>query len=45
MLLVEMHEDWLTDEKAYLLFDDAPAEEPAAKVLSIAASQGGRRRL
>ena len=26
MLLVEIHEDWLTDDKAYLLFDDAPAE-------------------
>jgi hypothetical protein len=23
MLLVEKHEDWLTDEKAYLTFDDA----------------------
>ena len=27
MLLVEKHEDWLTDDKAYLTFDDAPAEE------------------
>jgi transposase-like protein len=39
MLLVEMHEDWLTDDKAYLLFDDAPAEESAAKVVSMAAGQ------
>jgi hypothetical protein len=39
MLLVEIHEDWLTDDKAYLLFDDAPAEESAAKIVSMAASQ------
>jgi putative transposase len=39
MLLVETHEDWLTDTKPYLTFDDTPAEEPAAKVVSIAASQ------
>jgi hypothetical protein len=39
MLLVEKNEDWLTDDKAYLTFDDAPAEESAAKVLSMAASQ------
>ena len=39
MLLVEIHEDWLTDDKAYLLFDDAPAEEPATKVVSMAAAQ------
>lgn len=40
MLLVETHEDWLTDDKAYLLFDDAPAEEsPAGKVVSMAAGQ------
>ncbi len=39
MLLVEIHEDWLTDDKAYLLFDDAPAEELAAKVVSMAAGQ------
>jgi putative transposase len=39
MLLVEIHEDWLTDDKAYLLFDDAPAEESAAKVVSMAAGQ------
>ncbi|HYJ46462.1 MAG TPA: IS256 family transposase [Pyrinomonadaceae bacterium] len=39
MLLIEMHEDWLTDDKAYLLFDDAPAEESAAKVVSMATAQ------
>jgi transposase-like protein len=39
MLLVEKHEDWLTDEKAYLTFDDAPAEESAAKIVSMAAGQ------
>lgn len=39
MLLVEMHEDWLTDDKAYLLFDDTPAEEASAKVVSMAAGQ------
>ena len=39
MLLVEKHEDWLTDEKAYLTFDDAPAEEAAAKVMTLAVSQ------
>ena len=39
MLLVEKNEDWLTDDKAYLTFDDAPAEESAAKVVSMAASQ------
>ncbi len=39
MLLVEKNEDWLTDDKAYLTFDDAPAEESATKVLSMAASQ------
>ena len=39
MLLVEMHEDWLTDDKAYLLFDDAPAEESAAKVVPMASGQ------
>jgi putative transposase len=39
MLLVEKNEDWLTDDKAYLIFDDTPAEESAAKVVSIAASQ------
>jgi putative transposase len=39
MLLVEKHEDWLTDDKAYLTFDDATAEEPATKVLAMAANQ------
>jgi putative transposase len=36
MLLVEKHEDWLTDEKAYLTFDAAPTEEAAAKVVPMA---------
>ena len=27
MLLVEKNDDWLTDDKAYLTFDDAPVEE------------------
>jgi transposase-like protein len=39
MLLVEKHEDWLTDEKAYLTFDDAHTEEAAAKVVSMAVGQ------
>lgn len=39
MLLVEKNDDWLTDDKAYLTFDDAPAEESAAKVVPMAASQ------
>lgn len=39
MLLVEKHEDWLTDEKAYLTFDDSPAEESAGKVLPMAVGQ------
>lgn len=39
MLLVETHEDWLTDDKAYLLFDDAPAEESPARVVTMAAGQ------
>jgi transposase-like protein len=39
MLLIETHEDWLTDDKAYLTFDDAPAEESAAKVVPMAAGQ------
>ncbi|HLI84688.1 MAG TPA: IS256 family transposase [Bryobacteraceae bacterium] len=37
MLLVEKHEDWLTDEKAYLTFDDAPAEETPGKIVTMAA--------
>jgi len=36
---VEKHEDWLTDDKAYLGFDDAPAEETIAKVVSMAVGQ------
>jgi putative transposase len=39
MLLVEKNDDWLTDDKAYLTFDDAPVEDSAAKVVSMAASQ------
>ena len=40
MLLVEKHEDWLTDDKAYLTFDDAAAlEEAASKVVTMAANQ------
>jgi putative transposase len=39
MLLVEKNDDWLTDDKAYLTFDDAPAEDSAAKVVSMVASQ------
>jgi transposase-like protein len=39
MLLVEKHEDWLTDDKAYLTFEDAPAEEAAGKVVSMAVGQ------
>lgn len=39
MLLLEKHEDWLTDDKAYLTFDDTPAEETSAKIVSLAVSQ------
>ena len=39
MLLVEIHEDWLTDDKAYLTFDEAPVEEPTAKLVTMAAAQ------
>jgi transposase-like protein len=39
MLLVEKNEDWLTDDKAYLTFDDAPTEESATRVVSMAAGQ------
>jgi putative transposase len=39
MLLVEKHEDWLTDDKAYLTFDDAPNEDAATKVVSMAVGQ------
>jgi transposase-like protein len=39
-MLVEIHEDWLTDDKAYLTFEEAPpTEEASAKVVSMAASQ------
>jgi transposase-like protein len=37
MLLVEQHEDWITDDKAYLSFDDG--EESSTKVLSMAVGQ------
>lgn len=37
MLLLEIHEDWLTDDKAYLAFDLAPEEEPmAGKIVAMA---------
>ena len=39
MLLVEMHEDWLTDGKACLTFDDAPAEDSSSRLVSMAAGQ------
>jgi putative transposase len=39
MLLVEKHEDWLTDDKAYLTFEDAISEESGAKVVSMAVGQ------
>jgi putative transposase len=39
MLLVEKHEDWLTDDKAYLTFDDTAAEDSAAKVVAMVANQ------
>lgn len=38
MLLLEQHEDWLTDDKAYLTFEEA-AEESPAKVVSMAVGQ------
>jgi len=37
MLLIEIHEDWLTDDKAYLTFDSAPNDE--GKVVAMAANQ------
>ena len=37
MLLVEKNDDWLTDDKAYLTFDDAPAEEN--KLVALAANK------
>lgn len=39
MLLLEKHEDWLTDDKAYLTFDNAVAEESPAKVVAMAVGQ------
>jgi transposase-like protein len=39
MLLVEKNDDWLTDDKAYLTFDDALVEESASKIVSMAAGQ------
>jgi transposase-like protein len=39
MLLVEKHEDWLTDEKAYLTFETAAAEDTGAKVVPMAVAQ------
>jgi len=40
MLLLEKHEDWLTDDKAYLTFDDSAGEEAATtKVVAMAAGQ------
>ena len=39
MLLVERHEDWLTDDKAYLTLEAAATEDTAAKVVSMAAGQ------
>jgi putative transposase len=39
MLLVEKNDDWLTDDKAYLTFEEAPVEDVAAKVVSMAAGQ------
>ena len=38
MLLLEKHEDWMTDDKAYLTFETTAAEEPG-KLLAIAAGQ------
>jgi len=38
MLLLETHDDWLTDDKAYFLFEHAPPEE-AGKAVSLAAAQ------
>ncbi len=38
-LLVEKHEDWLTGEKAFPTFEDAPAEETTAKVTTMAVGQ------
>lgn len=37
MLLAETHEDWLTDDKAYLTIEQPPAEEQGLKVVPMAA--------
>lgn len=39
MVLVEMHEDWLTDDKAYLTFETGMADDGAGKVVPMAANQ------
>jgi hypothetical protein len=39
MLLVEKHEDWLTDDKAYLTFEDPAAEESGATIVTMAVGQ------
>jgi hypothetical protein len=41
MLLLEKHEDWLTDDKAYLTFDNSSAEEATTTkvVVAMAAAQ------
>lgn len=39
MVLIEQNEEWLTADKAYLTFDDAPAEETSPKILSMAGGQ------
>ncbi len=39
MVLVEMHEDWLTDDKAYLTFETGVADDGAGKVVPMAANQ------
>jgi len=37
MLLAETHDDWLTDDKAYLTIEQPPAEEQGLKVVPMAA--------
>lgn len=39
MVLVEMHEDWLTDDKAYLTFETGVSDDGAGKVVPMAANQ------
>jgi transposase-like protein len=39
MLLLEKHEDWLTDHKAYLSFDDLQDEDRPNKAMRLAESQ------